>query len=118
MHLFQRLKCLTLFLVMRRLCPGALLRDHLAADVVHILLVIFFELFIYLALDAILQIAPCEDARDLLRHAREDLGQLCLRRRGREQRILLKDAHECEDALTAILRSHECHCIHLARLDD
>ena len=79
---------------------------------------IFFELFIYLALDPILQIAPCKDARHLLRHAREDLGQLCLRRRGREQRILLKDAHECKDALTAILRSHECHCIHLTRLDD
>ena len=107
MHLFQRLKRLTLFLVMRRLCAGALLRDYLTADVVHILLMILFELFIHLALDAILQIAPCEDARDLLRHARKDLGQLCLRGRGREQRILLKNAHECEDALTAILRAHE-----------
>ena len=103
---------------MRRLRAGALLRNHLTADVVHILLVVLLEFLRHLALDPILEIAPCENARHLLRHAADDLGELRLGRRRREQRILLENPHEGEDALAPILRAHERHCVHLAGLND
>ena len=79
---------------------------------------VLFELFRHLALDPILKVAAGEHPRHLLRHAGEDLGDLHLGRRRGKQRILFKDPHEGEHALAAILRAHERHCIHLARLDD
>ena len=77
---------------------------------------ILFELLRHLALDAILQITPCENPRKLLRHTVQDLGDLRLRGRRGEEWILLKDAHEGKHALAPMLRAHERHCVHLARL--
>ena len=118
MNALERLQILTLLLVVRRLRAGTLLRDHLPADIIHVLLVILLELLIHLALNPILEIAPCENARELLRHTVQYLRDLRLRRRRGEQRILLEDAHEGKHAFTPILRAHERHCVHLARLDD
>ena len=117
-NLLKRLKILALLLVVRRLRTGTFLRDDLTANVIHVLLVILLKFLVHLALDAILQIAPRENARQLLRHTVQDLGDLRLGRRRGEQRILLKDAHERQHALTPVLRAHECHCVHLARPDD
>ena len=117
MHFFQCLQCLTFLLVMRRLRAGTLLRDHLPTDVVHILLMIFFEFLVYLALNAILKITPCKNPRNLFCHTSQNLGQLRLRRRRREQRVFFEDAHKGKDTFAAILRAHECHRVHLARLN-
>ena len=118
MDVLQCFEFLALLFVMRRLCAGVLLRYHLPANILHIFLMILLELLIDLALDTVLKIAPCEDSRDLLRHARDDFRQLCLGRRGREQRVLLQNTHEGEHPFTAVIRTHQGHRVHLARLDD
>jgi len=118
MDALKRLKILTLLLIVRRLCSGALLRDHLTADIVHVLLVILFKFFVHLALDPILKITPRKNPRELFRHPIQDLGDLGIGRRRGEQRILLEDTHEGKHALTAVVRAHERHRVHFARLYD
>ena len=118
MHLFERFEFLALLRRLRRLNRALLVLQDLHADVLHIVLMVLFELFLNLLLDLVLHAAPRHDVSDALGKLDEDGGDLRLRRHALDCRILVDDALKCKNALAANGRAHEAHGVHLARLDD
>ena len=118
MNLFERFEFLALLRRLRRLDRALLVLQDLHADVLHIVLMVLFELFLNLLLDLVLHAAPRHDVGDALGKLDEDGGDLRLRRHALDRRVLVNDALKRKNALAANGRAHEAHGVHLARLDD
>ena len=112
-HLFE---LLALLRVLRRLRRAFFLLEHLHADVFDVVLMILLELVVDLLLDGVLDVLARHHVGDAVGKLGEHLGDLLVRRRGAERRILVDDAFEREHAVAAVLRAHERERVELAGL--
>ena len=90
--LFQRLELLAFFLFLRGLGGGLFLLEHLHADVLHVVLMVFFEFFRNLFLDFVLDGAAGHEIGHLSREGMQDLGDVLLGRDFLDGRIFQDDA--------------------------
>ena len=118
MDVLQFFELPALFGILRRLDGVLLFLDDLAANVLDVVLMLLFELFIDLSLDLVLDASPRAHIGNTLGKAHEDLRDLRLRGRRRDERVLFQDALEGEDALCAALTAQEFHRIHAPCAND
>ena len=114
-HLFQRLAA---ELRLRRFVLRTFFLQDLHADVLHIVLMVFLQLFRDLLLNLVLQRAARHQVGDALRQFRQEFGNLRVRGDMLDGGVFQDDALERQHALPAQGRAHEAHGVHLPRLDD
>ena len=114
-HFFQ---FLALFRRLRTFDGHLLLVENLQADVLHIVLMVFFELFRDFFFDLIFQRAPRHHVGDTLGKRCDELRYLRIDGNMLDGRVFHDDTLERQHPLPAQRRAHEAHGVHFPRLND
>ena len=101
MNLVHLLELLALLGVLRRFRRAFFLFEHLHPDVFDIVLMLLLKLVVDFLLDGVFDVLARHHVGDVLREVCKRLGNLFVRRRGAERRILEHDALEREHAVAA-----------------
>ena len=118
LDLFQLLQLFPFLLLHRGFVALFFLFQYLAADILHIVLMVFLQPVSDFLLQICFQGPACQKIRHLFNQLVHKPGDILFLRHSRQGRIVVHDFLQRKDTLTLDRGAYQLQCLHLAGLDD